>query len=280
VTQEFGAYAFVTKDWREKDYPVDLWLEWHSYLFDEICLVTYGDAELKSYKNTKIIEVPEKASFDFSFYREAEKIAQNGLNTKWKVLLDVDEFLPHRIDTSVLDPKKTYSIKLRNLYGNLETEIRGFFPEYFWVIHTGNKKILGDGGTVAGPYSAKILLFNAVKFGMWKYLKIGQHVSPLSPIISFEVFHTGTLRKPDAMSKKWKFQTEIEISEGYKENANRLALLNEPFNYHNFRKISEKNYLVKIDVKSVPSILTAHRERFWHVDFDPIEYSALENIPR
>ena len=132
---------------------------------------------------------------------------------------------------------------------------------------------------MAGPYSAKILPFNAVKFAIWKYIKIGQHVSPLSPIISFDVFHTGTLRKPDAMSKKWKFQTEIEISEGYEENANRLALLNEPFNYHNFKKISEKNYLVKIDLKGVPSILTDNKERFWHVNFDPGEYNALESIP-
>ncbi len=268
-----GAYSFVSDDWKIKDYPVDLWLDWHSKLFDEICLVTYGDAKLSHSNNVKIIQLDKEDTFDFSFYLKAETIAQHELNTDWKVLLDVDEFFTDRPDFTDLDRKETYAIKMHNLYGNLETEVRGYFPDYYWVIHTGIKKVLGDGGTVSGPYYARIAPKNAIKYLIWRYLKMGQHVSPLIPKIAYDVFHTGTVRKPEALSKKWKFQTEIEIAEGYKENEHRLQLLDEPFNYHNFMKIDKKNYLIKIDTELLPRILIENKNRFWHVDFSVEEYN-------
>ena len=268
-----GAYGFISDDWKIKDYPVDLWLDWHTKLLDKICLVTYGDAKLPIKKNVKIIELGKYDTFDFSFYTKAETLAQHELDTDWKILLDVDEFFKERPDFSRLDPKKTYAIKMHNLYGNLQTEIRGYFPDYYWVIHTGLKKVLGDGGTVSGPYYAKIEPKNAIKYFAWRYLKLGKHVSPLIPLTSFDIFHTGTVRRPDALSKKWKFQTEIEIKEGYKDNKNRLQLLNEPFNYHDFKKIDEKNYLVKINMDTLPNILVENKTRFWYADFSEDEYN-------
>ena len=268
-----GAYTFVSDDWRIKDYPVDLWLDWHSKLFDEICLVTYGEAELSYPKNVKIVQLDKNNTLDFSFYTKAEAIAQHELNTDWKVLLDVDEFIKTRPNFADLDPNKTYAIKMHHLYGNLETEARGYFPNYYWVIHTGLKKVMGDGGTVSGPYYARVAPINAIKYLIWRYLKIGQHVSPLIPRIAYDVFHTGTVRKPEALSKKWKFQTEIEIKQGYKENKHRLQLLNETFNYHDFMKIDKKNYLVKINTEILPSILVENKNRFWHVDFRDDEYN-------
>ena len=220
----------------------------------------------------KIIEIDKTNPFNFSFYTRAETIAQRELNTDWKILLDVDEFFKERPNFAQLDPKKTYAIRMRNLYGNVTTEIKGYFPDYYWVIHTGNKKVLGDGGTVTGPYCAKILPKKFLKYLLWRFLKIGQHVSPLFPKISFEVFHTGTLRKPEALSKKWKFQTEIEINEGFIENMHRLQLLNKPFIYHDFKKIDNKNYLVKIDESILPDILLKNKDRFLQVTFSESEY--------
>ncbi len=268
-----GAYSFVSDDWRSKDYPVDLWLDWHSKLFDKISLVTSGDATLPNTKNVNIIQLDKENTFNFSYYTKAFTLAQHKLDTDWKIMLDVDEFFKERPDFSGLDPKKTYAVKMHNLYGNLETEIRGYFPDYYYHIHTGNKKVLGDGGAVAGPYYAKIAPKNAIKYFAWRYLKLGQHVTPLIPLTSFNIFHTGTVRRPDALSKKWKFQTEIEIKEGYKDNKNRLQLLNEPFNYHDFKKIDEKNYLVKINMETLPHILVENKTRFWYADFSEDEYS-------
>lgn len=267
-----GAYAFVTDDWRIKDYPVDLWLDWHLKLFDEICLVTYGNAKLKPNTKLRIIQLDKTNASDFSFYTRAETIAQRGLSTNWKILLDVDEFFKERPDFTHLNPKKTYAIRMRNLYGNLITEIKGYFPDYYWVIHTGNKKVIGDGGTITGPYCARILPKKFIKYLFWRYLKIGEHVSPLLPEISFDVFHTGTLRRPEALSKKWKFQTEIELREGFNENMHRLQFLNEPFNYHDFKKINNKNYLVKINENTLPAVLLKNKGRFWQVNFSESEY--------
>lgn len=267
-----GAYSFVSDDWKVKDYPADLWIDWHAKLFDEICLVTSGNAKLSNKKNVRIIELDKHETFDFSFYTEAFTRGQKELNTDWKIMLDVDEFFKERPDFSNLDPKKTYAVKMHNLYGNLETEIRGYFPDYYYHIHTGYKKVLGDGGAVSGPYYAKIAPKKAVKYFFWKYLKIGQHVSPLIPLKYFDVFHTGTVRNPEALSKKWKFQTEIEINEGYKDNKARLQLLNQKFDYHDYKKIDRKNYLVKISMETLPSIILQNRDRFWHTDFSKDEY--------
>lgn len=128
-----GAYAFSLDDWKELDYPLDLWLEWNSRHFDKVALATYGKFDIDLPSNVIVKEIPFKPNRTTEqFYIRGKAFAQNLLDTDWKVMLDIDEFVSKRIDTSGLDPKKAYAISLRQLYGNLETEIKNAFPSFFF----------------------------------------------------------------------------------------------------------------------------------------------------
>lgn len=267
-----GAYAFTLPDYNELDYPLDLWLEWTTKIFDEVSIVTYGHLALPSYPNLIVTEVDPISRSSFEFYTIGKSVAQEKLTTDWKVLLDIDEFLPTKLDVSKLNKMRTYAFKMHHLYGNVHTEILGAFPEFYYRIHYGNRRVLGDGGAVFGPYAGKIIYRRALRYALWRYLKIGTHVSPLNPFDSFPIYHTGACRRPDVMSRKWKVQTELEIKEGIKDNEERLSLLDTAFDYHKFQGISKNASLRPVGENELPVVLAIQSQRFNQVVFDDWEY--------
>lgn len=273
-----GAYAFASEEWKEFDYPLDLWLEWNSRHFDKIALATYGKLDIDVPPNVIVKEIPFKPDRTTEkFYNRGKAFAQNLLDTDWKVILDIDEFVSKRIDISSLDPKKAYAISVRQLYGNLETEMIGAFPSFFFRIHHGDRIVDNDGGNVVKPYAAKFIFRNFSHdvirkvFGKGHYLP---YYIPYSDPI-FEVWHTGAVRRPEVMAKKWKIQTTLAINSHAgigNEYRDFLQHLQDSFDYKNYKKIWPSGVLRKVDLDTLPEILKHNYERFDFVQFSPSEY--------
>lgn len=242
-----GVYAFATSDYKLLDYPLDLWLKYNSEIFDEVALVTYGQVEIP-YKAKNIIieefEPPKKD--DFNFYRFGKRKAQDLLDTDWKILLDIDEFIGKIPNLEDLDKKLTYRLKYRNLYANLYTEIKNYkgYAICSPRVHFGRRNIVGD-GFVDGPYSMKC---------------IG------------EFYHTSLARNPTALSIKRKEQIERDINEKRYKSSKELNYLEAPFDYSKYEEIWPGSYLIEIDKQRIPNILIENSSRFsWY---------KFENLPK
>ena len=235
-------YSFITPNFRESDYPLDLWLRYNVNIFDEVAVIKYGDFDLP-FEDRKIVSesvsAPENDSWEF--YRKGKKRAQELLKTDWKVLLDIDEFVDKRIRFE-LDESLAYPLTYRHLFGNLYTEIRdNRFPRTAPRLHYGNREIMGDGGSVSGPRSKR-------------------------PVACF--WHTGAARNPVALSRKWAIQIEREKKEGYMKNEERLKFLEQPFDYSNYKTVWPNSYLVRVDRNEIPDILRENESRFAWCEFD------------
>ena len=231
-----GCYAFTAPDWREKEYPLDLWLQHSVELFDEVAIVTYGEMRLPFLHPKILTSAIEPIPHDsYEFWRRGKKAAQDLLTTDWKVMLDIDEFLSFRIETSYLKQPLVYSLSPRHLYGNLDTEIRGL-PTYRMArVHHGEAKVSHDTGVVEGKRA------------------LGSSVGVY--------WHTTFLRSPTAFSLQRKPNIEAEAKEGFNGNARLLPLVEKPFDYADYRKAWPRAYLTRV-TESLPEILLDHRSRF------------------
>jgi len=294
-----GAYTFVTSDWKEKDYPFDIWLEHALEIFDQVAVVTYGDLGLVSKGNLLVKCMPSVPQSIFEFYVKGKEAAQKLLTTKWKVLLDIDEFLPRRIDTRDLDERYAYPLKYHHLYGNLQTEIVSKRSvRYQFRIHTGHRAVLGDGANVGPPYPGivnvpKIIPLFAL--GMLRRVRsslnrnerdISGKTFSLREVFgnafaeayafsygagaiqqSFDVYHTNTVRRPEALTEKWIIQIRRELREGQRHDAKVLAFLEKnTMNYKSFLRLQPTAKLLKVPSDCLPAILTRNIDRFNHSD--------------
>ncbi len=164
---------------------------------------------------------------------------------------------------------------MRNLYGNPLTEIiNDMFPSYYFRLSYGNRDFKGDGGDlIHNEWKMRKNMEKYVRFGLRKIgIRERPHYMVSKPYECCEVWHTGTLRRKDAMSQKWREQTEREVNMGIKTNAERLKILNQPFDYHSFRNLGNRVYLRRVNDKEIPSIIMENREIFWQTDFSEDEY--------
>lgn len=255
--ETIGVYAFITPDWKLLGYPFDLWLEHHSSIFDQISIVTYGNVEIPFHKDNIIIKritsSPDKTKF--SFYTIGKTEAQINLQTDWKILLDVDEFMVKKPAVHKLDRSKSYIMKYINLYGNIFTEIKcvSEFAIYARRLHYGNRNIEGDGAQVSGPTSYKVVS---------------------------EFFHTNAIRKPAILSIKWREQIMREINEGYHRNENRLKYLQDDFNFSLYKTIWPGSFLILRKREEIPKILIDNKERFANYNFGSIPFAYSTKFTR
>lgn len=218
-----GAYAFITPDWAERDYPLDLWLMHHIPLFDQVSLVKYPmpneDFELPA-KSDKLIEIRmDQGPRDFhnaniDWCCRPKYAAMQSLTTEWKFLLEVDEFIR---DRPSIDPAASaYHCNIRNLFGNVNTQVvnagsggaRFCEGNLQWKkLHRGNQSIYGDGCAEQGPAQGII-----------------------------DVFHTTILRRPHNL--------------GYQ------------IDYSNWQSLWESAYLVHVTDEELPSVFVNHKDRF------------------
>jgi len=294
--ETIGAYAFVTKDWRKLHYPLDLWLEHHLNIFDQISLCVYGDATIvpTRYRNNRKIKItsvkvyPNRAKFNF--YAYGKTIAQRKLQTDWKVLLDIDEFLVTEIKIETLDKRLAYPLIFHNLYKSLEYElvpiglmkkimnfvytdklIYNFTSER---VHFGNRIILGDGANVSLPYYVNRSLFTK---SMFYLLKNNKHFSnfiqsytintniPKRTGNSFHIIHTTFLRPLAILRRKLIEQIQREINEKVYYQQYLLELLKKQDIkelYKNYKLLFPKTKLIKIDKGIIPNILLKNKKRF------------------
>ncbi len=154
-----GVAAFVTSDWREQGYPLDLWLLHHAQVMDQISLVTYGEFELPfNHKNIKVTRLHNPPAYNTAkFWLMGKQVAFDSLETDWKVLLDIDEFLAAKPDISGLDKGCIYPLVLHNLWGGIDKEVVRlerfwFYGDYVMIYRVAARavKVLNDGNAV-GP---------------------------------------------------------------------------------------------------------------------------------
>ncbi len=221
-----GAYAFAMDDWKEMQYPLDLWIKHNSELFDKLSLVFIGDKlKIPELPDNVILTHLEKSdSRGWEIYTRYKQIAQDKLDTEWKLLLDTDEFLNRRIETKKLDTSKIYAIKYHHLYGNPNTEIIGAYPPYYWRFHYGRKKVINDGGSIEGDqmkYFKPHLSFG-IRSTVYQLRRNGIRRLLYEPHFVGEVWHTNTLRDPQVMKMKWRIQIQRAIDEGRTPTLNRF----------------------------------------------------------
>ena len=208
-----GAYAFATKDWKELEYPLDLWVRHNAQYFDKISLgIEFGteiDFELPSNVRLTTIGHQEYVN-DWLFYTENKAIAMNNLDADWKMMLDIDEFVNSRVDETKLDKRYVYGTKNHHLFGNIRTEILYIYPDYYWRLHYGNHTVLNDGGSVDGKRK-RILrdtndIFNRPVMRTLKYEGIRRLLT--KPSNAVEIWHTNTVRSPKVLYNKWLEQSK------------------------------------------------------------------------
>lgn len=304
--ETIGAYVFVGRNWRGNDFPVDLWVKHSEKLFDEISIVTHCDRfDFKYGKNVRVTHVEEDPNIrgTYRFYLDPLTVAQKKLNTDWKVLMPVDEFLTARINVGELDKRYAYAAKIRQFYGNLSTELTTTgFPNYQWRVHYGNRKILRDGGDVEPPYFARIsparlagLVLEEAQRTMLNVshgeknakTNVSASRAPLSYRIysglcdasrvkHFTVWHTGYARNPKSLMSKWKTDIIRDLNSSGAVNKGLEKILSEgdEISYNNAYKYVWRGVkLHRLDEKEVPKILLKNRKRFTWVEFGKEHYN-------
>ena len=80
-----GSYTFVSKQWKDLEYPVDLYIKWNSRHFDEMSIYTYGKVGLPNNvpDNVKIIEGVDPNDNAFKFYAFGPEKA---MQKEWAIL--------------------------------------------------------------------------------------------------------------------------------------------------------------------------------------------------
>lgn len=273
-----GAYAFTANDWMELDYPLDLWLKWNSKFFDQISLATYGKLIFDDLpKNVKVSEIPsklDKSSEEYIF--KGKSFAQSLLDTEWKVMLDIDEFVKERIETSRFNKKKAYAIRDIHLFGNLETEILNAFPQHYFRIHYGHRRLDKYAGSVAPPYAAKINFGNVIYDIIYKLTAKNptKSIYTVSSNSSCEVWHTNALRRPTVMKNKWILETAsaINSAHGDKSYEEFLSKISISFSYGEYKKFFPTAKLKKVNLKELPDVFIDNSQRFNHYQFDSTSY--------
>ncbi len=210
-----GAYAFATRNWKELEYPLDLWVQHNSLFFDEISLAVELGTEIDFPvpSNVRLSYIGSRNEEDrryLIFYISNKDFAMKCLRTDWKLLLDIDEFIDARTDTTGLNKKYVYGTNNHHLFGNIHTEILNIFPDHYWRLHYGDRYLLNDGGSVYGrrarqfrsiqEISGRPILRTLRHEGIRRLLT--------KPLNAVEIYHTNTVRSPAAMHRKWIEQTQ------------------------------------------------------------------------
>jgi len=198
-----GAYAFTFDDWKEREYPLDLWLKWNCAMFDEVSLFYIGDRakvleglNIQDYENLNINGINNTKKSVISrwgegLYAHYKELAQHFLATDWKFMLDIDEFLGAVPETDTLDYNKVYGVWEHVLFGdvNHEISVSGFSPIKIGDVHWsrlayGTMKVVGDGALLEKPVNGGV----------------------------YHVYHTTLLKNGAEISRKtWLWQKSIVV---------------------------------------------------------------------
>jgi hypothetical protein len=222
-----GAYTFATDNWKEMQYPIDLWLSHNSHFFDELSVVYIGDKDKlpSDVPDNVIISFIDSADYNgWQLYTKYKQLAQDNLNTDWKVLLDSDEFMDGRIQTDNLDKNSIYALGYHHLYGNPNKEILNAYPPYYWRVHYGKKQVIRDGGSVEGQRKTYFRphMYSGLRGTLYNLRKNGIRRMLYQPQIVGEVWHTNNLRTPAIMKAKWREQMKREQVSGKTPKLNKL----------------------------------------------------------
>lgn len=206
-----GAYAFTYDDWKEREYPLDLWIKWNCAMFDEVSLFYIGDKNkllnglnIQDYDNLNLNGINSSKNAVISrwgdrIFAHYKELAQNFLATDWKFMLDIDEFLVSKPDVNKLDPNNVYGIWEHILFGDVNHEVStaGYSPvkngDVKWSrLAYGNVKVIGDGALLEKTINSNTL---------------------------YHVYHTTLLRNgTEIANRTWLWQKNIVVEhDKYKE---------------------------------------------------------------
>jgi len=239
-----GCYAITASDWKELDYPLDLWLKWNLKIFDEVALVSYGPLNLghKVPRRPGFTprELPPEKNESFDWSQKALMQAMHLLKTDWKLCLATDEFVREKPKVSLLDRRFAYLCREHHLWGNLTAEIAGSGPAF-----------------MLPPFQKRLHYGNTIA-----YASNGEMNLPARYAQGLELWHTGYARNPTALSKRLKTKVEIEVKGGIPQNLPVLNFTNQPFDYTDFRRLWPDAFLMPASYYRLPRILLENQERF------------------
>ncbi|MEM3265327.1 MAG: hypothetical protein QXH07_05170 [Thermoplasmata archaeon] len=234
---KIGVYAFTFDDWKEKDYPLDLWIEWNCKLFDEVSLFYIGNKtkvleniNVQKYNNLTINGINGIKSnivdiYGNKMYAYFKELAQNFLFTDWKFLLDIDEFVVSRPTIDLNNINDVYGIYVHLPFGDINHEISplGDSPAKIGNVNLsrlayGMSKVIGDGAM------------------------IDKNINTNAPI---HIYHTTLLRNGvELANRTWLWKKNIVVDPNkYKEYWANMELL-------------------YVDDEKLPDILRNNKQRF------------------
>lgn len=273
--ETIGAYGYTKDDWKEKGYPLDLWIENNLRLFNQVSLVTYGHIKIPSKPNRKlkITELPISYGDRIDFDWIGKTIAQINLDTDWKVMSDIDEILGDRIDVTKLNKEFIYSLRIRNLYGNINTELiaqTSLFSvgpiAHRYAIHFGEKPISYPAAAgVLGRYQARIRPLRLFEYGVHKLFKTKNRPYFRTPLTTFDVWHTSLLRTKQQLFLKQMDHARIRKARGWEPPQGE-------FDFYSYGRLCKGSFLRKVTDGDLPKILLKNRDRFHIVDFPEKDY--------
>lgn len=151
------------------------------------------------------------------------------------------------------------------------------FLLFFFRINHGDRNVDNTGGSVVKPYAAKFVFRNFSHDVSLKIFGKGHYLPYYIPYSDpkFEVWHTGAVRRPEVMAKKWRIETTAAINSHPgigSEYRDFLQYVQDRFNYKNYKKIWPSAVLSKVDIDTMPEVLKLNKERFDFVQFSDSEY--------
>ncbi|MDG7012781.1 MAG: hypothetical protein JRN11_08060 [Nitrososphaerota archaeon] len=244
-----GVYAFATQDYKEKDYPLDLWLEHNLLVFDQIAVAKYDCDFPLPVDNKKVIQTviksPERSTF--RFFRLGKQTAMRLLSTDWKVLLDIDEFVWPVPDFDNLDKTKTYRLQCRALWGSIKTEI----VEY-WLAHSSPR----------------------VHFGDVPILRDGEAGGNKGGVIG-QFWHTNGLRTRESLFAKWAAIRNDFASERLVRNG---VFPTSALRFEDYSRTFPNAYLRNVCLCDLPKVLAENRVRFNDEELRALRYGSLKEL--
>lgn len=234
-------FAFTTDNWREQQYPLDLWIEDCVGKFDQVSLYYIGDRKKifegirTDYSNLVLRGIGEPdieaAPHSSDFCLEYKKRAASFLQTDWIMMLDIDEFVNTMPSLKYLNHAAAIQIFIHVLIGDIYHEIDPY---------GSNKDPDGNVITNVGAVRWPRLARQGTEIGDW-----GFRNCLMAPHPVIDVYHTTLLRNPKEVTQRtWLWKRNVQ------------------FNPRRIKEFWPGVNMLPTNNEKLPRILVAHSDRF------------------
>lgn len=258
----------------ENDFPIDLWIEQHAPLFDEIVVLDTGSIDgtdkwletlEEKYPNLLYVQEKIEDKGDNKWYRDCKEAAFKKASYNNIFFLDADEFLHENLADRVYqciehwrnNVKCTFAILYRQFIGNLFTEACGW--NYIWQSRIFRRNLpvaLSEDG--ANFYNKDC----------------GVEIARPQII----VWHYSYVRNPQAQNKRVRVQNgrQFDIKESLEHMDKPITDYKDKYDYD---YIIKESTIVK-HIGGFPKVVRENPERFYKEKIDAIDEQLLKIVKK